>query len=286
MHQITIKDIYDNYNTIIPNLDDLTSAEWYQYIKNYADDFIQLHYRDMTLSYALQWNNIEKSYEFLMKFTTIFLRSRVYTLEKLYETTQLEYNPLWNVDGIEITERNYKSDNANTINRTVINNENSTETRDLKNSDTSTNKVVDTNTTTDNLTEKNIITADETNTTSVTSETSATLYLQEQVVTDKSESDTKTNTGTRKVDSTEDTTYSDNTTETGTLDVDRKTNETSDVNDNRIINDSEKITYTRTGNIGVTKSTDLIDSQRETVKFDYLEEVCHMLISTICTLVD
>ena len=61
-----------------------------------------------------------------------------------------------------------------------------------------------------------------------------------------------------------------------------KTTYSSGNTNTRNLSDTEHIEHRRFGNIGVTKSTDLIDSQRETVLFDFFKKLVHDCVN-LCT---
>lgn len=195
----------------------IIAADWLKDLKKYFNDILWTYYYSRIVFYD------EDKYPMKQKITTYnnirhtianMINTKAYTYGKLWETTQLEYNPLWNVDGTTVTER------------------------ELKQTGTDTNA--------------------------------------------RSGSDTSTDSGS-DVTTGQKTTY-----DTSFLDTDRSTlqhgmsNTTqfgSQNQETRNLKDEETITVTRSGNIGVTMSTQLIDSQRDTVQFDVLKFIVHDIVN-------
>lgn len=257
----TIQQYYSKTNTLI-DADMLNSATWYEYVKLYADEYIQTHYyRHLFNNACYEISNTLSDADIIdtiKRIVRVHLYSRAYTYEKLYETTQLEYNPLWNVDGEEVTQRQYISSNnnvqtLNTTDATVYN-------KQENNSDDTTNNLMHTDVKDEHSNKSN----------SNTAETSNTLYLREEEDTVSSANNSSTDTGTIKKSLISQTNSHEDLTHSGTID------------DTRNINDNETTTLKRTGNIGVTKTTDLIDSQRLTVDFNFIQRVCTDIIAEIC----
>lgn len=258
--RLQIKDLYDNTQSLFHYMQEFENQAWYQHILDHADDFIIYRYSLYTLIDSYQRSDINLAINFVKKNIDMTIISNAYTFKNMYDSTQFVYNPLWNVDGTEITERVYNSQNKNvqTLNTTQgVTHDSTTTNNDVTIDDTTHTHTIDEN---ENVSQAN------------TAEVTNQLYLREQDDTVKSANnvDKDTGTTTRNVDSkiNEHT----DTTQGGTIDDDRN------------IQDNEYMQVTRQGNIGVTKTTDLIDSQRNTVQFNYLEYVCHIIISEFCLL--
>lgn len=165
---------------------------------------------------------------------------------RLFETTQYEYNPIWNKDGHiidtetrDLAGTNYHTDNLDRIdNLTDKNTRNfeDKETRDLD--DTALNSVYGFNTSAEAPADK--------------------------VHTDYNGTDTYNHTGTDTIDHTGtqdiDRTYDENTTDTGTV-----THE-----------------ITEQGNIGVTSTQSLIKEQRDVVAFNVMDVIIKDFIQRFC----
>lgn len=88
----------------------INNKDWFIALKEHFNNLIWLHFSDRIVfinnrfkcddSDTITINNIIKSF-------AINLTSKNYEYEKLYESTILEFNPLWNVDGVEGVIREY-----------------------------------------------------------------------------------------------------------------------------------------------------------------------------------
>lgn len=165
---------------------------------------------------------------------------------RLYETTQYEYNPIWNKDGHIID----------------------TETRDLAGTNYHTDNLDRTDKLTDkntrNFEDKETRDLDDTALNSVYGFNSSTEAPADKVHTDYNGTDTFNHTGTDTIDHTGtqdiDRTYDENTTDTGTV-----THE-----------------ITEQGNIGVTSTQSLIKEQRDVVSFNVMDVIIKDFIQRFC----
>ena len=165
---------------------------------------------------------------------------------RLYDTTQYEYNPIWNKDGHIID----------------------TETRDLA----GTNYHTDNLDRKDNLTDKNTRNFEDKETRDLDDTALNSVYgfnasaeaPADKVHTDYNGTDTYNHTGTDTIDHTGtqdiDRTYDENTTDTGTV-----THE-----------------ITEQGNIGVTSTQSLIKEQRDVVAFNVMDVIIKDFIQRFC----
>lgn len=147
--------------------------------------------------------------------------------KKIYYAMTAQFNPLWNVDGTEITERELKQTGTNTRKKTGTD---STETSGTDTTETSGTE------TTDN-------TGSDTDTTQKTTFDTGTFYDTEKTTKGKNTS----------IESTD--TRSTENTNTGTSET---TYNTQDL-DTRNLNDTERIVLTRQGNIGVVSTVRLLE---------------------------
>ena len=222
----------------IAELEELVDNEWYLEIKKYYDDVAELNYYKRTINKKVEKDDFESLLLFVQKKIKLKLLTNIYKYSRLYETTVLEYNPLWNVDGTE--ERTISRERDGSTTDTY--NETTTDKKTGSDSDTKTGTDIQT--------------------TGKTTYDSNTFY------------DTEKNTDTPNTTDTLTYNNTNTNTHTGTKGtVDGEQEETHE-------------TLVRQGNIGVTKSTDLIDSQRQTVNFSYIEYVVHDLINDFTYLVD
>lgn len=268
-------------NSLLPSdgqVATIASKEWYTALKPHFDDLIWEYYADRVVfidsrfkcddDAATLINKIKRSF-------AILLKTKDYTFDKLYETTQLEYNPLWNVDGV-----------TGTIHETTANEEKAethtgSDTLTRGGDDTHKKTGKDTTSigeTTDFTSDDGTETTDYTTTYDSTDSTPPAEYLEH-----------RTNEETGRTDKTdvnrsELIEYGSNDkleyNSTHTTEYDTETGGTSD----RYQKDLDLVI--RQGNIGVTKSTELLDSQRETVLFDFFKTVVHECVNTCTYAVD
>lgn len=221
-------------------------------------------------------------------------------LNHLYETTQYEYNPIWNVDGTETTERDVT--NTDTMEKST--GFTNTRTHDLTEGNTGTDKRTDAlqSQRTDNLTENTTETGTDTithtgtdNTTSSGSSDSKTQdYPMNGTAKDRehvsatkngtnnntknlTDTDTKNlstevkNTGTETVSNTGTVTTENTETRTTTGTVKDDNSGTENATNNGTV--KEKIVHTRSGNIGVTMTQQLIEAERRIILLMYTQLV-------------
>lgn len=182
--------------------------------------------------------------------------------DELYKTTQYEYNPIWNVDGTVVEDRDLEGTDYLTDDHTTTRTHTDTITR--THTDTLTRTHNDTLTTTHG--------AGSTNTHSVYGFNSST-----EAPADK---DTTTTNGT------------DSDAHTGTI-ADAHTGAITDAHTGAITDkdtgtrkhdtsDSGTVTTTRTGNIGVTSTQSLIQEQREVVKLNIIDVIIKDFADRFC----
>jgi len=157
--------------------------------------------------------------------------------EQLYETTQYEYNPIWNVDGKVVEDRDLKGTDYRTDDHDTT----------RTHTDTITRTHTDTITTTHGLT----VTTDD----SVYGYNSSTAAPESTEV--AAQSGTSSDAHTGSIADAHTGSISDK--DTGTVKHDTS--------------DSGKVTTTRTGNIGLTSTQSLIQEQREVVKLNILDVI-------------
>lgn len=268
-------------NSLLPSdgqVSTIASKEWYTALKPHFDDLIWEYYADRVVfidsrfkcddDAATLINKIKRSF-------AILLKTKDYTFDKLYETTQLEYNPLWNVDGV-----------VGTIHETTANEEKAethtgsdTLTRDGDDTHKKTGKdKTSIGETTDFTSDDGTDTTDYTTTYDSTDSTPPAEYLEHRTNEETGRTD-KTD-----VDRSEEIEYGSNDkleyNSTHTTEYDTETGGTSE----RYQKDLDLVI--RQGNIGVTKSTELLDDQRETVLFDFFKTVVHECVNTCTYAVD
>ncbi len=196
---------------------------------------------------------------------TVWATANLYKWTKLYETTKLVYNPIWNVDA-DITDTITGSEKRN-INRVTDGSNN----RTIDLADNETVNLTDSETV--DLTDGR--TLDLTDTESVKGFNSTSWSDSKKIT--KGGTDDVTHSGTDDITHT----GTDNTTHKGTdkTAVNVKENTGDDVVKN------EKHTTRRTGNIGVTTTQQMIEQERNIAEFSIIEYITQSFKERFCLLI-
>lgn len=261
--------------------------------------------RNMLVSLILvRTGNLETFYPdpyFFKQFVGIWSQSRLTIWSKLWDTTQYEYNPIHNYDRTEERNYQYMTVEDETHNGTRDDTLNKTATV-LENVDENTTENVtdDTGVTgTDTANKTSDTTGTTTDTTSGTVEEEVSAF---NALTYQPEKKTTTNNNytsnvTGHVDNDETSTTKRDTVETrdteGTRTVGRDVTDTEQVADNEKTSGKIDKTTTHTyseklrayGNIGVTTTQQMIESERELVKFNLYEYIAEEFAKEFCLLV-
>ena len=168
---------------------------------------------------------------------------------KLYESTQFEYNPIWNVDGTVVEERDLAGTDYRTDDHTT---ERTHDDSMERTHDDTMERTHDDTLTTDN---------------DVYGYNSSTAAPESKVTADHDGTITDAHTGT--ITDAHTGTITD--TDTGTI--------------NHDTTDTGSITTTRTGNIGVTSTQSLIKEQRDVVQFNIMDYIINDFKNRFCLLV-
>ncbi len=82
---------------------DVASSEWWSKLSPMFDDLIWLYYGDRTVFLNNKFNPQEPSNcrENIRKTFGIYLKSRCRQIDRIYDAFMRDFNPLWNVDGVE-----------------------------------------------------------------------------------------------------------------------------------------------------------------------------------------
>lgn len=224
-------------------------------------------------------------FDILKEMIGIWSKSNYYKWKTLFDTTQQEYNPLWNVDAneSETTEREYES------NKTGSFSENGT-TSANKDESTS-NSSLDTNTKTLNTTET------DNNTRTVNTQNSADNFGKLAGFNSNSYNNVTNNSGT----SSETGTIGDagSVQNTGTITDARQIDGSVDVTGSEsgtssnsgsntgkdTITESVTVTKRRTGNIGVTMTQQLLEAERKLAQFSIYEVISNDFKHYFCIMV-
>lgn len=193
---------------------------------------------------------------------------------KLWDTTQYEYNPIWNKDGkvTETRDLHGTEDVKDNLERV----DNLTDKLSREGSDTNTRNLNDTNIR--NLKDKESRNLKDETLNSVYGFNSSTDAPADKSENTNTGTNTLEHTGTDKIEHTGTDTYehksTDTTDHTGRQDVDRTID--------RDTSDTGTITRVEQGNIGVTSTQSLILEQREVVKLNMMDVIIHDFINRFC----
>ena len=185
--------------------------------------------------------------------------------QELYDTTQYEYNPIWNKDGTfsELETRDLSGTNNNTETRNLAGSRSSTESR--------------------NNTETRNLAGSESESGSGSDDTSNYVYgynsetraRESDSETDSSYSRSNQSTQTGTVGNQGSSTIQDSSTDTGTVTEQGNTSDTGTILRER----------TEQGNIGLTSTQELIERQRAVVEFNIMDRIIKDFIARFCILV-
>ena len=172
---------------------------------------------------------------------------------KLYYSMVVEFNPLWNVDGTEITERELRHTGTDTREKTGSDSTSSSGTngRDIDVSDTTSN------------------TGTDTDTTQKTTYNDSSFYDTDKVTRGKNTTTAVTGSTVEEGEHSEESETTYNTKDKNTRDL----------------TDVEVTKYTRGGNIGVTSTVTLLNEFRGYANFNFTEYVARDIINQITFLV-
>ena len=250
-------------------------------------DYISFNNGDLEIRYRLE-NSVLENPSIIQNIIVNLYNANKYKYETLYNTTLLKYEPLQNYDKTEeVTDTTERSgtNNTNFGSRTDTSNTNNTTNigaQDNTNTDNETTKIGAINTETNNSISKK---GSESNEKEVAPYDTETYYKQEKntlsftnrtdentsKTTTDARTDTRTNNSTEKLGAREDTTNSSTSNTFG-----EHTDST---------NRNENETYTHKshmyGNIGVTTSQQMLESEREVAYFNFVSIVAHDIIKLI-----
>lgn len=250
-------------------------------------DYISFNHGNLDIRYTLE-EPVLKNPSIIQNAIVNWYNTHKYQYETLYNTTLLKYEPLQNYDRIEeTTDETERTGNDDTtfgsrVDTSTANNTINIGAQDNINTDNETTKIGAINTETNSSTSKK---GSEANEKEVAPYDAETYYNQEKDTlsftnrTDTNESttttnartDTRTNNNTEKVGARKDTTESSTSSTFG-----GHTDATSR---------NENETYTHKshmyGNIGVTTSQQMLQSEREVAYFNFVSIVAHDIIKLI-----
>lgn len=253
----------DLKSTLTPeaaSLRDVAQSDWWLALEPFFDDLIWQYFseRELFCTDKFDPRDQEETYKNILRSFSINLKTKARQYDRMYNATQQDYNPIYNVDAYEFEDRTL--DQTGTQQHTKSGKD--TNTRSGSEKDTKAGK--EANTRTGN--ETNAPTGSDTETTSNTTYDSAAFLDREKKITQPGVTTTTTYNDVK-----DETSYT-NREDTHTYnDVKDETQyNTSDL-DNRNLKDKEAIVKRRYGNIGVTKSSELVRDEMNTWAAAYMD---------------
>lgn len=297
-----------NVSMYFPWIDNQTFTN--EIVVSFLTDYIYRNYGKRELlpqffDYIASWDNDYDDYNMVYRLIEENIKNCIatsrYKWTNLYKSCILEFNPLWNVDATETTTRTLEQDGTITAAKTGTETGKKTGTDTLAKTGTDTlvhsGTVADERNTTDTLTksgsEETSYKFDKTTEKSNTTTESSALYMGEQTVesglaannadtlsyNNRSDATAHTGTDTRRFNNTDATTLNlqDQTTYNST---DQLTHNTTDTTTKDLL-DTERIILERHGNIGITQSTQLLESFRRFVEYNLIDIIAHDIVNYI-----
>lgn len=294
----------DEYQTLLPEdseVPDLVNALWYQYIKNHFNDKVWEDFYSRQIFNIMKFNNEDNSinYANIIKSIKIRLKSKSRLYERMFNAFISDYNPLWNVDGVTGTIRQSKhtGDITNT-GKTETTNSGKSETTSTGKADT-TNTGKNSNTRTGNETNaptgKDVVTNKKT-----TFESSTFNDTDKQETTFESRLDTHTYNSVKdeylidsdnplkesyEIDSNNPLKETYKIDELNPLKQTYKIDELNPLTETRDLEDNDLEMVIRQGNIGLTKSSELLQDTLslygENILMDWVHYVVNDCINQI-----
>lgn len=279
----------EQYNSILPAT--LPDEEWTTAISPIIDDFLKYNYgiRDMIFDMIPYLDSADDTtiLTWIKEKISLLFSAKNESYKRIYAGLTEEYDPLWNVDGTETETHSGKDTQKNSGNDVITNSGTDTHTidstteRDIAHSGTDTN--TETNTGTDTTTETNNGTDTTTNSVATFDNPTAVLSSQDSTLHGKG-----TTTALQHGQSTTTAlqhgeTVSDDT-DTDTTDSFAHGHVITTANGKQIEDTyGHVITRRRTGNIGTTKSTELLRDHLELWNgLSFLDMIASDIVATIC----
>ena len=308
--QISYPFMSDNFlNTTVDN--PTSTAEFQDLLKNYIYENFGIY--QISPLIVMRENSTEKSFDdIISEISTLVYKATEYRYNTLYSTIIQEYDPIENYKMIEEITVNYQGDEK-TVNQ-FIGKEKNTINYKGEESTVDSKSGTDTNVLTKNGTESNSLSksgsenvnesdtrGDVTTTTKKAPFDSENFYNESQDLTSQSKADVKntTTTFTDRVDNNT-TTFANRTdneqiTYNSSNNINKSFNGRSDENikefDGRadeslksFMNRKDVTTHTRSGNIGVTTSQQMLESQRLLANFKFVDIVARDIVKKIAIL--
>ena len=278
----------DEYDSILPaasQVSSITNELWYQFIITLFDDQVWSNfYRREVFSNIKFSGTNDELLAVIKKTIAIHWKSRNRIYNRMFDAYMADFNPLWNVDGVvgEIRESTHTGTDTDTHSGkdTTLTEDNGT----IKKSGSEVDTIAGSKT---NIRSGNEVTASSGTDTVAGSKTtydSNTLYPTDQAETDYGRSDTHTYnnvTDTESYANRSDTHQYNNVTDTHDLDGKNETTYASQLKKTLNLKDKDIAMTIRTGNIGVTRSDELVQHAQELFSSDLYDFVKYVMNDTL-----
>lgn len=135
----------DDYETLLPadsSVPDLANTLWYQYIKGKFNDKVWEDFYSRQIFNVMKFNNEDNdiNYANIIKSIKIRLQTKARQYERMFNAFMSDYNPLWNVDGVTGTIRESKHTGTDTDAKTGTENTSLSDTGTITNTGKTTTK--------------------------------------------------------------------------------------------------------------------------------------------------
>lgn len=250
-------------------------------------DYISFNHGELNIRYRLEDSVLENP-SIIQNIIVNLYNANKYKYETLYNTTLLKYEPLQNYDRTEeVTDNTERTGTDDTtfgsrIDTSTTNNTTNIGAQDNTNTDNETTKIGTINTETNSTTSKKGSESNEKkvapyDTENYYNQEKDTLSFTDRTDTNKSATTTDARTDTRTNNSTEKIGAREDTTNSSTL------NNFGGHTDSTSKNENETYTHKSHmyGNIGVTTSQQMLESEREVAYFNFVSIVAHDIIKLI-----
>lgn len=286
MNSCTLYDYIDNSMTTLPFLIDeklnLYSPVCTEDFQKLLKEYLYLNVGEMYLQprFTERATNYQNLSILVKSACTNLYEHKQYEYERLYETTKLIYNPIENYS--------MKEEGTDTKNGTSSATNNLTETSNKGSMTTTESATIGESSATSNMGEVTTTTTDSANTTNnnATNKFINGFNSTESVPSENSTtSDTNASSGESSSVTNPHTIENKNSARTDSKNIEegkREDSKTTTGSDNRSDSETTTHTFSRSGNIGVTTSQQMLESEREVAMFDFVKIVAHDVIKTIC----
>ena len=266
MFRESIGEYLDMFQTLLPSDEDvptLVSKEWYSFIKQHFDNIVweDFYSRQVFINRKFDTGDLERNYQNIIKTIKIRLQQKDRLYERLYNAYMADYNPLWNVDGVTGTVRKSTHTGTDTNKKTGTDSTNYEDKGDITKSGNISNEYEGTRTKTRTGNEVTENDGNDTETTAKTTFDDDLFKTTDQIDTDygKSETHTYNNVAdTESFNNYKEKEVYNSVKDTKNLNGSDSTTYNNELKKTLNLTDEDLEMVIRQGNIGVTKSSELI----------------------------